>query len=90
MAFERSAAPWVLCTSLLVEGFWLWLQIAFPGSLHVTSQRLCFTFEEKGVAPIKLAGKAIKSVAKLAADVQKGVPCTLCRCFCSDRCWEAS
>lgn len=48
------------------------LQIAFPGSLHVTSQRLLFAFEEKGVAPIKLPGKAIKSVAKHAADAQKG------------------
>ncbi|EFN56235.1 expressed protein [Chlorella variabilis] len=47
--------------------------IAFPGSLHVTSQRLLFAFEEKGVAPIKLPGKAIKSVAKHAADAQKGL-----------------
>lgn len=47
-------------------------QVAFPGSLHVTSQRLCFTFEERGLAPIKLAGKALKTVAKQPADDKQG------------------
>jgi hypothetical protein len=51
-----------------------WLQIPFPGSLHITSSRLCFVFEDKGVAPIKLPGKAIKAAAKRAADEQQG-PC---------------
>ena len=49
------------------------LQVSFPGSLHVTSQRLCFAFEDRGVAPIKLPAKALKAVAKQAADAQHGV-----------------
>ncbi|KAL4448254.1 hypothetical protein ABPG75_005473 [Micractinium tetrahymenae] len=49
-------------------------QVSFPGSLHVTSRRLCFAFEDKGVAPIKLPGKAIKGVAKAAADAAQGLP----------------
>ena len=42
-------------------------QVPFPGSLHITSRRLCFVFEEPGVAPIKLPGSALQGVAKLAA-----------------------
>lgn len=49
-------------------------QIAFPGSLHVTSGRLCFAFAERGLAPIKLAAKQVKSAAKLPADAAKGAP----------------
>lgn len=48
-------------------------QVPFPGSLHVTSQRLCFAFEDRGVAPIKLPGKAIKGVSKAAADAAQGL-----------------
>lgn len=49
-------------------------QIPFPGSLHITSARLCFAFEDKNIAPIKLPAKAIKpgGVTKLAADSEKG------------------
>ncbi|PSC70335.1 hypothetical protein C2E20_6248 [Micractinium conductrix] len=49
-------------------------QVAFPGSLHVTSSRLCFAFDDKTVAPIKLPGRAIKGVAKLGADAAAGLP----------------
>lgn len=48
------------------------LQVPFPGSLHVTSRRLCFAFEDRGLAPIKLPGKAIKGAAKVAADAVQG------------------
>lgn len=48
------------------------LQVPFPGSLHVTSRRLCFAFEDRGLAPIKLPGKAIKGAAKAAADAAQG------------------
>ncbi|KAL4423385.1 hypothetical protein ABPG77_004316 [Micractinium sp. CCAP 211/92] len=49
-------------------------QVPFPGSLHVTSRRLCFAFEDRGLAPIKLPGKAIKGAAKAAADAAHGLP----------------
>lgn len=51
-------------------------QIPFPGSLHITSARLCFVFEDKGIAPIKLPAKSIKpgGVSKLPADADKGGP----------------
>ncbi len=49
-----------------------YLQIPFAGSLHVTSARVCFTFDERGVAPVKLPGKAIKSVAKRPQNKQQG------------------
>lgn len=49
-------------------------QIPFPGSLHITSARLCFVFEDKAIAPIKLPAKSIKpgGVSKLPADADKG------------------
>lgn len=47
-------------------------QVPFPGSLHVTSRRLCFAFEDRGVAPIKLPGKAINGASKAAADAAQG------------------
>lgn len=49
-------------------------QIPFPGSLHITSARLCFVFEDQSIAPIKLPAKAIKpgGVTKLTADSDKG------------------
>jgi len=50
------------------------LQVPFPGSLHVTSQRLCFVFAEASIAPIKLPGKGIQGVAKKAAEEQQGEP----------------
>lgn len=47
-------------------------QVPFPGSLVVTSQRLCFAFEEPGLAPARVPAKALKVAAKLPADEDKG------------------
>ncbi|GAB4817374.1 hypothetical protein N2152v2_004420 [Parachlorella kessleri] len=42
-------------------------QVAFAGQLHITSQRVCFVVEgERGVGPVKLDIKAIKTVKKEA------------------------